>query len=404
MSIATKTIKHGKNVNSGSQLECIELFAGAGGLALGLSAAGVRHMQIVEWDHYACETIRQNIRRRVKTVRDWPDPYEGDVRDVSFAEFVEISIISGGVPCQPFSMGGKHRANLDPRDMFPQAIRAIREARPGAFVFENVRGLVRPAFENYFQYIRLQLEYPSVVLHPQEEWTEHLARLERHKTGGGKVESNVVYRVLDSANYGVPQRRHRVFIVGIRADRNREFSFPSPTHSHDRLLFDQYVTGEYWLRHGISKRLRSAPPPQYRQRIEALRSSVSELMLEPWQTVRDVTHDLPAPERNSRQSIQGHEYQPGARSYVGHTGSPLDEPAKALKAGDHGVPGGENMLRRADNSVRYFTVRESARIQCFPDEFEFAGSWSETMRQLGNAVPVRLANIVAARLVEVIGT
>ncbi|MGA3304360.1 MAG: DNA cytosine methyltransferase, partial [Methylovirgula sp.] len=89
-----------------------------------------------------------------------------------------------------------------------------------------------------------------------------------------------------------------------------------------------------------------------------------------------------------------HRFQDGARSYPGHTGSPLDEPAKALKAGVHGVPGGENMLRKPDGSVRYFTVRESARLQTFPDGYEFMGSWSETMRQLGNAVPVELARLV----------
>ena len=91
-----------------------------------------------------------------------------------------------------------------------------------------------------------------------------------------------------------------------------------------------------------------------------------------------------------------HKFQPGARSYKGHTGSPYDEPAKTLKAGVHGVPGGENMLARGDGSVRYFTVRESARLQTFSDDIVFHGAWSETMRQLGNAVPVRLAQAVGA--------
>ena len=90
-----------------------------------------------------------------------------------------------------------------------------------------------------------------------------------------------------------------------------------------------------------------------------------------------------------------HKLQGGARSYPGHTGSPLDEPAKTLKAGDHGVPGGENMLRTPSGSVRYFSIRESARLQTFPDDFVFHGSWTESMRQLGNAVPVALAEIVA---------
>ncbi len=107
--------------------------------------------------------------------------------------------------------------------------------------------------------------------------------------------------------------------------------------------------------------------------------------------------DLPDPEIGGRdvKKILNHRFQAGAKSYPGHTGSPLDEPAKTLKAGVHGVPGGENMLLRPDGSIRYFTVRESARLQTFPDELIFHGSWTETMRQLGNAVPVTLATVVA---------
>jgi len=93
-----------------------------------------------------------------------------------------------------------------------------------------------------------------------------------------------------------------------------------------------------------------------------------------------------------------HFLNPGARVYAGHNGSPLDLPAKALKAGDHGVPGGENTLRFADGTVRYFSVRECARIQTFPDDWVFEGSWTESMRQLGNAVPVVLSNVVAREL------
>jgi len=92
--------------------------------------------------------------------------------------------------------------------------------------------------------------------------------------------------------------------------------------------------------------------------------------------------------------IPNHVFNPGARPYAGHTGSPIDEPAKTLKAGDHVVPGGENMMLLPSGEVRYFTVRESARLQEFPDDFVFYGSWTESMRQIGNAVPVTLAEIV----------
>jgi len=125
-----------------------------------------------------------------------------------------------------------------------------------------------------------------------------------------------------------------------------------------------------------------------------LRSDGPDLFTRPWKTVRDAISDLPDPRSGDAAVHPNHVFQPGARAYQGHTGSPLDEPAKALKAGDHGVPGGENMVRFPDGTLRYFTVRESARLQDFPDEFIFHGSWTETMRQLGNAVPVSLAEAV----------
>lgn len=112
--------------------------------------------------------------------------------------------------------------------------------------------------------------------------------------------------------------------------------------------------------------------------------------------MRDALAGLPDPRKGP--ALDNHRYQPGARSYPGHTGSPLDEPSKALKAGDHGVTGGENMLRYRNGRVRYFTVRESARIQTFPDAYVFPGSWTESMRQLGNAVPVKLAEAVASSI------
>jgi DNA (cytosine-5)-methyltransferase 1 len=289
--------------------------------------------------------------------------------------------------------------------MFPHAVRAVREIQPKAFIIENVKGLLRRTFANYYSYILHQLRFPDVKTRGDEEWTDHLARLEKLATSGrGKgLRYNVVHRLMDAADYGVPQHRNRVFIVGVRSDLGVEFSFPDITHAEDALLHDQWVSGEYWERHRISKRARPKMPDRARPKVERLASLWREGMLRPWRTVRDAIADLPKlAQGESCATTPNHYLNPGAKSYPGHTGSPLDEPAKALKAGDHGVPGGENTLQLANGAVRYLSVRECARIQTFPDEWVFAGSWTESMRQLGNAVPVELARVVASRLKVVI--
>ena len=103
---------------------------------------------------------------------------EGDIRRVGFARFDgSLDLISGGPPCQPFSLGGRPRPYDDARDMFPQAVRAVREARPKAFVFENVKGFMRASFQNYFEYVQLQMEHPEMVAKHDENWEDHLARL-----------------------------------------------------------------------------------------------------------------------------------------------------------------------------------------------------------------------------------
>jgi DNA (cytosine-5)-methyltransferase 1 len=373
-------------------MKSIELFAGAGGLGMGLHRAGFHPEKVVEWDRYCCDTIRENQVADHPIVRGWP-LVEGDVRQVDFKGFEDrLDLISGGPPCQPFSLGGKHKAYDDARDMFPQAIRAVRESRPKAFIFENVKGLTRAAFRNYFEYIRLQLEHPGLISLQDEDWMDHLARLERHHLQGSRndLHYRVVTRVLNAANYGVPQRRERVLFVGFRDDLDLEWSFPVETHSADALLWEQFGDGTYWNRHKVARQHR---PVDADATLRAGRLGAKPTTCA-WRTVRDAISDLPDPEDRGETRFANHKFQPGARSYAGHTGSPLDEPGKTLKAGVHGVPGGENMLARPDGSVRYFTIRESARLQTFPDEFVFHGSWSETMRQLGNAVPVRLAETI----------
>jgi DNA (cytosine-5)-methyltransferase 1 len=382
-------------------MRSVELFAGAGGMAIGMANVGFRHAAVVEWNHDACETFRENQRSHSNVINKWP-LHETDVRQFDYSQIKnDVMVVSGGPPCQPFSLGGKHRGYLDRRDMFPEAVRAVHELRPKAFIFENVKGLMRATFADYFEYVYLQLTHPSLKRRKTETWREHRARLEQHHTSRkAQSEYNVVFRLLNAADYGVPQRRERVFLVGFRSDVRVEWTFPDATHSDDALWKTQWISEEYWERHGIAKRNRPRLATRSLARTERLRCGELLDRRFPWLTVRDAISDLPDPEKYPWNDVPNHHFNPGARSYPGHTGSPLDEPAKTLKAGDHGVPGGENMLSRLDGSIRYFTVREAARLQTFPDDYKFRGPWTEAMRQLGNAVPVRLAEAVARSVAQ----
>lgn len=380
-------------------MRSVELFAGAGGLALGTARAGFRHEAVIELDADACHTIQANQRRGVPFVRDWPCLEPTDVKRFDFGSIREgIDLLAGGVPCQPWSLGGKHRGFRDDRNLFPDVIRIVRQLRPKAILIENVKGLQRRSFTNYFEYIKLQLRYPEVERRHRETWLGHLSRLERHHTSNAVdgLTYKVVSQLLNAADFGVPQKRERIFIVAFRSDLSVKWSFPVPTHTQDALVHQQWVREDYWDRHGISKRRRPRPPRRLASAIDRLGNRAPLPLGAPWRTVRDAISDLPNPEKDPEAvGIANHVHNPGARSYPGHSGSGWDEPAKTLKAGVHGVPGGENTVVREEGGVRYFTVREAARIQTFPDEYVFESSWTESMRQLGNAVPVRLGELLA---------
>ncbi|WP_084183340.1 DNA cytosine methyltransferase [Nevskia soli] len=364
-------------------MRSVELFSGCGGLALGLSQAGFHHELMVEWDQDAVTTVLYNRARGIRHVKDWTLE-RADVRAVDWHRYAGLDLVAGGPPCQPFSIGGKHRGQDDARDMWPEAIRAVRESRPKAFLFENVRGLARPAFAHYLRWILAHLRHPEMSRKSGETHEQHTHRLEASKQ---PATYDVLVMKVNAADFGAAQKRNRVIVAGVRADLGITLKPAEPTHSRDRLLWDQWISGEYWDRHGMARPAASEAPTMALAAIKAMRSLDIPPPGKPWVTVRDALAGLGEPDGRANHTLQD-----GARIYAGHTGSVLDEPAKALKAGDHGVPGGENMMVRDDGSVRYFTIREAARLQGLPDTYLFPRSWSESMRQLGNAVPSQLSD------------
>jgi DNA (cytosine-5)-methyltransferase 1 len=376
-------------------MNSLELFSGAGGLAKGLELSGFKHSALVEINKHAYASLCENF--------DAEKVFLGDVRNFNLEDLSDIDIVAGGPPCQPFSLGGKHRAERDDRDMFPSAISAIAMLKPKVFVFENVKGLLRQTFADYFEYIILRLTYPGVVADIESDWLQHLNELRSMDSSSYLgVKYNVEFKLVNAANYGVPQIRERVVIVGVRSDLKVGCLFPPETHSADRLAWEMYVTGDYWDRHQMEENDRPESAEVMDKKAVKLREKYGffEPELRPWQTIRDAIFDVPDP--LSSHGIADHVFRGGARSYSGHTGSGLDSPAKTIKAGDHGVPGGENMIRFPDGGVRYLTVFEAKRLQTFPDDFVIRGSWGEAMRQLGNAVPVLLAEKIGGELVKML--
>ena len=386
----------------------VELFTGGGGLALAMESAGFRHLLCNELAHYACETLRDNGAVDYKEGADLPatlnDPWpliEGDVGAVDFTRLDgKVDVVAGGPPCQPFSLGGIHQGHEDDRNMFPEVFRVIQETRPRAVLCENVRGLLRPSFAPYFQYILRQLGAPFERRRDGELWYEHDRRLQRTegKDGGDQTERYVFYPMpVNAADYGVPQIRHRVFIVAFRLDLGVNWSTPAATHS-ESLLIEAQRGGEYWDEHGISRQapVRGGKPVP-----------IAGDDIKRWRTLRDEIHEppaLPAPvEGVEAPGFLHHIGWPGARIYPGHTPNMLDWPAKTVKAGVHGVPGGESVLRTDDGGHRYMTVRETARVMTFPDKRRFAGPRGEQMRQLGNAVPVDLGEVFATAVAKALG-
>lgn len=415
----------------------VELFAGGGGLAMAAHRSGFRPLLLNEYVKHACDTLEANGAIPRGEEERVPEPGEpgfivrGDVRELKMGYLQnKVDLLAGGPPCQPFSLGGVAKGDEDKRNMFPEMFRAIREIQPKAVICENVRGLLRPSFRPYFEYLLHELELPFVERDDNVSWLKHDELLKSRKKTG-KTPSRERYRVykfeVNAADYGVPQIRNRVIIVAFRGDLEIDESLlykaTEKTHS-DRALHQSLTSGEYWDRH-------PTVPKHVREYVMAgLQGTLSldngEPDRKPWRTLRDAlagldgqSAQLPAVPWDRLDRIQyddmpvDHVGWPDARIYAGHTPNVLDRPAKTVKAGVHGVPGGESVMltdTRIPGSKaggqryrhRYMTVREAARVMTFPDEWKLCGPRGEKMRQLGNAVPVLLGEVFAKAVVTVL--
>ncbi|WP_370936129.1 DNA cytosine methyltransferase [Amycolatopsis sp. cg13] len=387
----------------------VELFTGGGGLAQAMHEVGFRHLLCNEFASRACETLLDN--KAIKWEPDAPlpkslhDPWpliQGDIRIREVTDALrrltgKVDVVAGGPPCQPFSLGGVHKGDEDERNMFPELFRVVRETRPRAIICENVRGLLRPSFKPYFDYIVRELAAPFAKRKGGESWDAHDRRLvkELAKKNASPDEYYDVYPMpVNAADYGVPQTRQRIIIVAFRKDLNVEWTTPEAKYSEASLVRDQQ-DGVYW--ESVGKK----PKPDILAMRARTKFDPEDLRKLPWRTLRQAIDDLPEPIIGEEtDGIAHHVGWPGARIYKGHTPNYLDRPAKTVKAGVHGVPGGESVLLRDDGTHRYMTVRETARVMTFPDSWELSGPRGEQMRQLGNAVPVLLGKVFAQAVAD----
>lgn len=321
-------------------IRSIELFAGAGGLALGLEQAGITGLAYVERDRFACDTLRSNRP-------EW-NIVEADITTVDFSHYYgQVDIISGGAPCQAFSYAGKKLGFGDTRGtLFSQFARCVEETNPKMFLFENVRGMLSHDKGRTFLTIKHEFE---------------------------KLGYAVQYKVLNAAYHGVAQKRERLILIGIRNDLCDLISFRYPEPEKDwKVLRDV---------------LENVPDSPY-QPYSAKKKKVMELVPPGGCWV-----DLP--EEVAREYMGRSYFSGGGRRGIARRIS-WDEPSLTLTTS----PSQKQTERCHPDFTRPFTVREYARIQSFPDEWLFSGSVGEQYKQIGNAVPVELARRIGEQLVN----
>ena len=318
------------------EFNVLELFAGAGGLAIGMEKSGIKCVALNEIDKWACQTLRKNRP-------NW-NVLEGDIKSFNFSEYYnKVDIVTGGFPCQAFSYAGKKLGLKDARGtLFYEFARAVQEVNPLICVGENVKGLLSHDKGNTIKGMTSILD---------------------------EIGYNVVpVQVLKAINYRVPQKRERVFLVGIRKDVDIKFEYPKP-HNKIYNLIDALKKGELY-NCDVPKSAGSKYPEH--------KKAVLDLVPQ-----KGYWRNLPL---DIQKEYMGKSFYLGG----GKTGIARrigwDEPSLTLTCS----PAQKQTERCHPEETRPFTVREYARIQTFPDDWEFTGSVSQQYKQIGNAVPCNL--------------
>ncbi len=337
------------NITKSSSYSSIELFAGAGGLALGLEQAGISHLLLNEIDKYASATLKKN--------RPLWNVACSDIKNIDFTPFEGIDLVTGGFPCQAFSYAGKKRGLEDTRGtLFYEFARVLKESNAKVFLAENVRGLLSHE----------KGETIKTIISVFEELGYHVYEP----------------KLLKAIHHDVPQKRERIFIIGVK----KEYQ---PVAS---LVWPEPKSKVYNLKDALKKGdlYHCDVPSSIGQKYPEKKKRVLEMI-----PAGGYWRDLPL--EIQKEYMQKSFYLGGGKTGIARRIA-WDEPCLTLTCS----PAQKQTERCHPEETRPFEVREYARIQTFPDEWIFEGSANQQYKQIGNAVPVNLAHAVGKTLVNLL--
>jgi len=327
----------------------IELFAGAGGLALGLEKAGIHHVLLNEIDKHASATLKKN--------RPSWNIYCDDIKNIDFTPYKGIDVVTGGFPCQAFSYAGKKRGLEDTRGtLFYEFARALKESDAKVFLAENVRGLLSHE----------KGETIKTIVAVFEELGYHV----------------YTPKLLKAIHHDVPQKRERIFIVGVKKALAKQAKLTWPTENKKiYTLKDALKKGDLFP--CDVPKSQGQKYPEKKKKVLALVPAGGY-----W---RDLPLDI------QKAYMQKSFYLGGGKTGIARRIA-WDEPSLTLTCS----PAQKQTERCHPDETRPFEVREYARIQTFPDSWEFAGSINQQYKQIGNAVPVNLAKAIGTTLITLL--